>query len=180
MVEQLNGTRITLDDHPEAVLDDEAAAGPVPQEPAEANRITAATTVAPSADRAAGVAPRPPATSATVEPELYLYPEDLADFDEFDFGGATFRGKARQQRSDAAAANKASDVTDYRPLSARDLPRHQQPGMRFIEPRPLPLRGQRAAPKPLPPIPRVGDGQHIEARALLRTRRNLRRNTDPK
>lgn len=176
----MNETRSTLDDHPKPALRDEAAAGPVAQEPAEASRVTAATTVAPSADGAANVAPQLPATSAIGEPEPYLYLEDLADFDEFEFGAATFRGKARQQRSDTGAANKASDVTDNRPLSARDLPRHQQPGMRFIEPRPLPLRGQRVAPKPLPPVPRVGDGQHIEARALLRARRNLRRNADPK
>ena len=118
-------------------------------------------------------------------PPIYL--EDLADFDEFDFGSAAV-GKVHAA---IAAAKADKDFVSDRPLSARDLSRHQRNG-RFIEPRPLPLplRARRTvcgAPAPrvaapaaaVPPISATGAASvglkrtdYIEARPLpLRPRR---------
>src|ERR1051325_3299150 len=86
--------------------------------------------------------------NATEEATPLLYPEDLADLDEFDLGGATFGRKRLSLESGPAAAGDSAEALQNRPLSARDLPRHQQRGLRFVEARPLPLRGQRTTPKP--------------------------------
>lgn len=142
------------------------------------------------------VAPRRPTNTASTPPaanparsqpggegETYLYPEDLADLDEFDFGGAAFRGKTSSAGAPAANANKAIELGGHRPLSARDLPRHQQSALRFVEARPLPLRSPGAASAPQQPRPATkasGQPQSIEPRALpLRSRRKPQRPTKP-
>ena len=88
-------------------------------------------------------------------PPLYL--EDLADFDEFDFGGAAFGPKPRDAACGAGSAP--------RPLSARDLPRHQQRGLRFVDAKRLPLRRQAAEPEP-PPSQQARQPAVIAPRAL--------------
>jgi hypothetical protein len=126
--------------------------------------------------------------AAESAPPLYL--EDLADFDEFDFGGAALGVKARAAIASATSGAEKSLIPD-RPLNARDLSR-QRSATRLIEARPLPLplrvrrafRGAAGPPVAVPPAavhsisgPAVASAgskkiNYIEARPLpLRPRR---------
>jgi hypothetical protein len=169
----------TVDPKKISVLEPEDRGQPAP--PASKAPLPATDTNGFAADPV--IAPDRTAESA---PPIYL--EDLADFDEFDFGSAAVGGKVRAA---IAAAKADKDFVSDRPLNVRDLSRNQR-NARFIEPRPLPLplRARRpvwGAPVPrvvapaaaVPPISAIGAApaglkktDYIEARPLpLRPRR---------
>ncbi len=126
----------------------QAAATPRQRSFAEKFRARLRWVQVPAADAAAKAPPAAPNPAidevhSKDEEEPLIYLADLDDLDEFECGGAAFGRK--RGGAETAASDAAPDIAGDRPLSARDLPRHQQTELRFIEPRPLPL--------PLPPRP---------------------------
>src|SRR5690348_6451838 len=119
------------------------------------------------------IAAGPARTDAADDGAQALYLGDLADLDDFEFGGAAVFGR-KLRLDDAAAPGEPA-----KPLNARDLPRHQRPGMRFIDPRPLPLKTppQAEAARPDPTRPASCDTAPIAPRPLplpKQPRRGLR------